>query len=108
MYTNRFFTLLIVIALMAVVALTVREASATIIVVSDVDSATRSYTYWAKVVESRSKAVDSATRSYIAWANAVECGTDSAYEDTVDSATRSYISWAKAVEAKSHMGGSCR
>jgi hypothetical protein len=74
MNVNRLFTLVIVIALIAIVALTVREAVATSSVVSEMDSATRSYIGWAEAVESERNAIDSATHSYIAWAKAVQAG----------------------------------
>src|ERR1044072_4341595 len=54
------------------------------------DSATRSYTAWAKAAEAST--LDSATRSYIAQAKAVACGVEATYG--LDSATQSYIAWA--------------
>ena len=56
-----------------------------------VDSATRSYTAWAKTAEVEVSTVDSTTRSYIAQAKAVACGVDATYGLNLDSATRSYI-----------------
>ena len=104
MYTNRFIRLLIVISVLAVVVLVVREANATTSLVANLDSATRSYTAWAKAAEAEASTVDSATRSYIAQAKAVACGVDAAYGLDLDSATGSYIAWAKSLEA----GKSCQ
>ena len=116
MSTNRLFNLVVVIALLAVAGLLVQEAHATAVVVSDMNSATRSYIAWGKAVEAERNAVpwktcsysdpdnaiepadttiDSATRSYIAWGRAIE-----AKRNAVDSATRSYIAQGKAIEAK--------
>ena len=100
MYTNRFISLLIAISLFAVVALVVREANASISLAANVDSATRSYTAWAKAAEAEASTVDSATRSYIAQAKAVACGVDATYGLDLDSATRSYIAWAKSLECQ--------
>jgi hypothetical protein len=100
MYTNRFISLLIAISLLAVVVSVVREANATASLVSNVDSATRSYTAWAKAAEVEASTVDSATRSYIAQAKAVTCGVDATDGLDLDSATRSYIAWAKSLEAR--------
>jgi len=112
MKNSRLFTLLMVAALLAVVALTAREAIATTAVVTEVDSATRSYQAWAKAVESEDYAIDSATRSYIAWAKAAEAGLipvtrstacqnslDTIQQD-VDSATRSYIAMARYAQCQ--------
>ena len=104
MYTNRFIRLLIAISLLAVVGLVVREANATISHAANVDSATRSYTAWAKAAEAEASTLDSATRSYIAQAKAVACGVDATYNLNLDSATRSYIAWAKWLE----VGKSCQ
>jgi len=108
MYTNRFIRLLIAISLLAVVVLVVREANATMSLVANVDSATRSYTAWAKAAEAEAGTVDSATRSYIAQAKAVACGVDATYGLNLDSATRSYIAWASALQAKNDIGALCR
>jgi hypothetical protein len=102
MYTNRFISLLVAISLLAVAVLVVREANASASLVGDVDSATRSYTAWAKVAEAEASTVDSATHSYIAQAQAVTCGVDAAYG--LDSANRSYIAWANSLQA----GMSCQ
>ena len=96
MYTNRFIRLLIAIALFAVVLLVVREANATISLAANVDSATHSYTAWAKAAEAEASTVDSATLSYIAQAKAMACGVDATYDLNVDSATQSYIAWGLA------------
>jgi hypothetical protein len=108
MYTNRFIRLLIAISLLAVVVLVVREANASISPVANVDSATRSYTAWAKAAEAEASTVDSATRSYIAQAKAVACGVDATYRLNLDSATRSYIAWGLALQAKNDIGALCR
>ncbi len=100
MYTNRFFSLLVAISLLAVTVLVVRNANATASLVANVDSATRSYTAWAKAAEAEASTVDSATRSYIAQAKAVTCGVDATYGLDLDSATRAYIAWAKSLETR--------
>jgi hypothetical protein len=100
MYTNRFISLLVAISLLAVTVLVVRKANATASLVSNVDSATRSYTAWAKAAEAEASTVDSATRSYIAQAKAVTCRVDATYGLDLDSATRSYIAWAKSLECQ--------
>jgi hypothetical protein len=96
MYTNRFVSLLVAISLLAVTVLVVRAANA----ITPIDSATRSYTAWAKAAEAETSTVDSATRSYIAQAKAVACGVDATYGPNLDSATRSYIAWAKSLEVR--------
>ena len=108
MYTNRFISLLVAISLLAVTVLVVREANATASLVANVDSATRSYTAWAKAAEAEASTVDSATRSYIAQAKAVACGVDATYGLNLDSATRSYIAWGLALQAKNDIGALCR
>jgi len=108
MYTNRSISLLIAISLLAVVVLVVRGANATASLVANVDSATRSYTAWAKVAEAEASTVDSATRSYIAQAKAVACGVDATYGLNLDSAIRSYIAWGLAFQAKNDIGALCR
>ena len=107
MATNRFIRLLIAIALLAVVGLVVREASATPSPAAKVDSAARSYTAWAKAAEAQASTVDSATRSYIAQAKAAACGVDASYGLDLDSATRSYIAWGLTSQAKNDRGPSC-
>ena len=98
MYINRFISLLVAISLFAVAVLVVREANATASLVANFDSATRSYTAWAKSAEAEASTMDSATRSYIAQAKAVTCGVDAAYG--LDSATRSYTAWANSLDAR--------
>ena len=108
MYTNRFISLLVAISLLAVTVLVVRNANATASLVANVDSATYSYTSWAKAAEAEASTVDSATRSYIAQAKAVACGMDATYGLNLDSATRSYIAWGLALQAKNDIGALCR
>ena len=112
MFTNRFFTALIIVALTAVVGLTVREAVVTSAFGSELeesqpyvmDSATRSYIAWGQAMQVRN-ALDSGTRSYIAWGEALE----EAKLDALDSGTRSYIAWGEALEAAGKLGesGAC-
>ena len=108
MYTNRFISLLIAISVLAVVVLVVRDANATASLAANVDSATRSYTAWAKAAEAEASTLDSATRSYISQAKAVACGVDATYDLNLDSATRSYIAWGLALQAKNDIGALCR
>jgi hypothetical protein len=96
MSTKSFLTLLLVAAFVVVIAFTAQAAFATTTPVKELDSATRSYSAWAKSVEANNSYLDSATRSYVAWAKAVE-----ANRIAMDSATRSYTAWAKAVESNS-------
>jgi hypothetical protein len=96
MSANRFFTLLVLLALALVVLLTAQEAVATAALTSEVDSATRSYTSWAHAEEV--EGVDSATRSYAAWIRDVVCAADPTNGAALDSATRSYIAWARHME----------
>ena len=100
MYTNRFISLLVAISLLAVTVLVVRNANATASLAANVDSATHSYTAWAKAAEAEASTVDSATRSYIAQAKAVACGVDATYGLDLDSATQSYIAWTKSLETR--------
>jgi hypothetical protein len=95
MSTNRLFNLVVVSALLAVAGLLVREAHATAVVISDMNSATRSYIAWGKAVEAERNAVPGKTCSYSDPNNAIETAGN-----TIDSATRSYIAWGKAVEAE--------
>lgn len=104
MYTNRFISLLVAISLLVVAVLVVREANAAASLTANVDSATRSYTAWAKAAEAEAGTMDSATRSYIAQAKAVTCSVDASYRSDLDSATRSYIAWGLAADS----GASCR
>jgi len=100
MYTNRFISLLVAISLLAVTVLVVRNANATASLAANVDSATHSYSAWAKAAEAEASTVDSATRSYIAQAKAVTCGVDATYGLDLDSATQSYIAWTKSLETR--------
>ena len=100
MYTNRFISLLVAISLLAVTVLVVRKANATASLVSNVDSATRSYSAWAKAAEAEASTVDSATRSYIAWGQAMQV------PNTIDSGTRSYIAWGEALQAAKKLSDS--
>lgn len=118
MFTNRFFTVLVILALTAVAGLTVREAIATSSVTSNVEEADAAR--WEAMGEyhanqAAAQPMDSATRSYIAWGEALEAAghandpvvcTDTSQEIgfdaegyTLDSATRSYIAWGQALEA---------
>ncbi|HEY3312783.1 MAG TPA: hypothetical protein VGK00_14165 [Anaerolineales bacterium] len=108
MNTKRFISLLTAISLFVVVVLAVQEVNATTSFGANVDSATRSYTAWAKAAESEASTVDSATRSYIAQAKAVACGAGATYDLNLDSATRSYIAWGLALQAKNNNGALCR
>ena len=108
MYTNRFIRLLIAISLLAVVVLVVREVNATTSIAANVDSATRSYTTWAKAAEAEASTVDSDTLDYIAQVKAVGCSVHAAYALNLDSATRSYIAWGLALQAKNDVKGLCR
>ena len=121
MFTNRFFTILFIVALAAVIGLTVREA-----VGSELTGAERiqqnssaDMARWEAMGEyyanqARAQRMDSATRSYIAWGEALQAagklgdaGTCSNQENIfdgidsgLDSATRSYIAWGLALQAK--------
>ena len=102
MSANRFFVLLVSLALALVVLLTAREAVAIATLTSGVDSASRSYTSWARAEEAES--LDSATRSYTAWIRDVVCESDPTDGMALDSATRSYIAWARSAE----VGAACQ
>ena len=104
MFTNRFISLFVAISLLAVTVLVVRAANA----ITPIDSATHSYTAWAKAAEAEASMLDSATRSYIAQAKAVTCGVDVTNGRNLDSATRSYIAWGFALQAKNEFGALCR
>jgi hypothetical protein len=123
MFTNRFFTALIVVALVAVVGLTLREAVFTSAVGSgleevqllkqnqaaDIARWEAMGEYYARQAQAqRLKEVqpyimDSATRSYIAWGQAMQV------RNAIDSGTRSYIAWGEALEAAGKLGdpGAC-
>jgi hypothetical protein len=77
MFTNRFFTVLVILPLAAVAGLTVREAIATSSVTSHVEEA------------------DTAR-----WEAMSEYYANQAQRYTMDSATRSYIAWGQALQAK--------
>jgi hypothetical protein len=113
MYTNRFFSLLVAVFLLAVTVLVVQRANATGSLGDNIDSASRSYTAYAawakaKAAEAEASAVDSATRSYIAQAKAAACGVDVTYDPNLDSATWSYIAWGIALQAEHDSGALCR
>lgn len=127
MSTNRFFTLLTIIALLMVVTVSIRASVISSAATLELDSATRSYIAWGNALKAANKevvmvpvsgydnALDSATRSYIAWGNALKtansapqllilwakaCGVDLSYANNadLDTATRSYISRAIFVQ----------
>ena len=109
MFTNRFFIVLVIVALAVVGTPIVEETIATSAVTSNekVADAARWQAmaeYYQKQAEvwslERSPAaedqpyrMDSATRSYTAWAEAAD-----SERTVVDSATRSYTSWARALD----------
>ena len=70
MFANRYFLLLGSAALMLVILFSVGQALARPVAAADIDSATQSYSAWAKAAGVES--IDSATRSYRAWALDVE------------------------------------
>ena len=112
MFTNRFFTALIIVALTAVVGLTVREAVVTSAFGSELEEAERSQQTWAADTarweamgeyyanQAAAQRMDSATRSYIAWGQAMQV------RNALDSGTRSYIAWGEALEAAAKLGES--
>jgi hypothetical protein len=127
MFTNRFFTVLVILALAAVAGLTVREAIATSSVTSNVEEADTARweamgEYYAN--QAQRYTMDSATRSYIAWGDALQAagklgdsaaGSNTTQENifasidsNLDSATRSYIAWGLALQAKDDIRGLCR
>jgi hypothetical protein len=78
MSADRFFYVIVALALVAIIALTAREALVTLAVVADRrNPATRTYLSWAKAAQCQiaieSFEVGSATRTYIGMAKAVEC-----------------------------------
>ena len=137
MFTNRIFTTLFIVALAAVIGLTVRDAVLTSAVGSELTGAERiqqnsaaDMPRWEAMGEyyanqARAQRMDSATRSYIAWGhamqvrNAIDSGTRSyiawgealekAKLNALDSGTRSYIAWGEALEAAGKLGesGTC-
>ena len=132
MFTNRFFTPLIIVVLAVVVGLTLREAVMTSAVGSELKEAERiqqssaaDTVRWEAMGEyyanqAQRYAMDSGTRSYIAWGEALEaagklCDTGAGQENifasidsNLDSATRSYIAWGLALQAKDDIRASCR
>jgi len=115
MSTNRFFTLLTIIALMVVVAVSFRASVVTSAAIPEMDSATRSYIAWGEALKAANKegfmvpvtrdsnAIDSATRSYIAWGKALKAANKEGFMVPVthdsnanDSANQPVIAWAKA------------
>jgi len=115
MSTNRFFILLTIIAMMAVVAFTVREIVTTSAAAPEMDSATRSYIAWGNALKTANKegymvpvtgygnALDSATRSYIAWGNALKAANKEGFmvpvivdNNLIDTANQPSIAWAKS------------
>ncbi len=80
MSTRRLYYILIAVALAALLTLGARAAFAAMAPHAaqhsanlDMDSATRSYTAWAKYIEEQQNSqIDSATRSYMAWAKYIE------------------------------------
>jgi hypothetical protein len=127
MFTNRFFTVLVILALAAVAGLTVQEAIATSSVTSNVEEA--DLTRWEAMGEyyanqAQRYTMDSATRSYIALGEALQAagklgdsaaGSNTTQENifasidsNLDSATRSYIAWGLALQAKDDIRGLCR
>ena len=128
MFTNRFFTVLVILVLAALIALTVREAVATSGIASNADAAR--WEAMGKYYENQAEAedqpyiMDSASRSYIAWGLALQAagklGDSAACSNTtqenifagidsnLDSATRSYIAWGLALQAKDDIRALCR
>ena len=134
MLTNRFFNVLVIVALAAVVGLTVREAVVTSAIGSKLEEAERIQQSWAADTarweamgeyyanQAQRYAMDSGTRSYIAWGEALDAagklGDSAAGSNTnqknifasidsnLDSATRSYIAWGLALEAAGKLGDS--
>jgi hypothetical protein len=119
MFTNRFFIVLVIVALAVVGALIVEETIAISAVTSNEQVADAARwqgmaEYYQKQAEvwslERSQAaedqpysMDSATRSYIAWGQAMQA------RNAIDSGTRSYIAWGEALEAAGKLGesGTC-
>jgi hypothetical protein len=127
MFTNRFFTVLVILALAAVAGLTVQETIATSSVISNVEEADTARweamgEYYAN--QAQRYTMDSATRSHIAWGEALQAagklGDSAACSNTtqenifagidssLDSATRSYIAWGLALQAKDDIRALCR
>src|SRR5688572_11071827 len=112
MFTNRFFTALIIVALTAVVGLTVREAVVTSAFGSELKEAERIQQTWAADTarweamgeyyanQAAAQRMDSATRSYVAWGQAMQA------RNAIDSGTRSYIALGEALEAAAKLSES--
>lgn len=110
MSTKRFFTLFTIIAVVMVVAFSIREAVASSNAAPVMDSATRSYIAWGNALKAANKegfmvpvtgdsnAVASANQPVIAWAKV--CGVDLSYANNTElnTATRSLISRAMSVQ----------
>ncbi|HEX8991643.1 MAG TPA: hypothetical protein VF784_08175 [Anaerolineales bacterium] len=97
MSAKRLYYALGVVAVLAMLTLAARAAFGAVKAQqnSQIDSATRSYTAWAKAVaDQRNANTDSATRSYTAWAKAIADQRNAG----IDSATRSYMAWAHYIE----------
>jgi hypothetical protein len=108
MFTNRFFIVLVIVALAVVGALIVEETIATSVVTSNEQVADAALwqamgEYYQKQAEvwplERSQAaedqpysMDSATLSYTAWGQAMRA------RNAIDSGTRSYMAWGEALE----------
>ena len=108
MFTNRFFIVLVIVALAVVGALIVEDTIATSAVtsneqVADAERWQGMAEYYQKQAEvwslERSRTaedqpyiMDSATHSYIAWGQALQA------RNAIDSGTRSYIAWGEALE----------
>lgn len=110
MSTKRFFTLLTIIAVVMVVAFSIREAVASSNTSPEIDSATRSYIAWGEALKAANKegfmvpvtgdinAVGSVNQPVIAWAKTCEVDLSYANNGDLDSATRSLISRAMFVQ----------
>ena len=117
MFTNRFFTTLFLVALAAVIGLTVRDAVLASAVGSELTETERiqqtlaaDMARWEAMGEyyanqAPAQPMDSGTRSYIAWGEALE----KAKLNALDSGTRSYIAWGEALQAagKLDVSGTC-
>ena len=114
MFTNRFFTTLFLVALAAVIGLTVRDAVLASAVGSELTETERiqqtlaaDMARWEAMGEyyanqAPAQPMDSGTRSYIAWGEALE----KAKLNELDSGTRSYIAWGEALETAGKLGDS--
>jgi len=121
MSTNRFFTLLTIISVLAVIVFSIREAVTSSNAASEMDSATRSYIAWGEALKAANKegfivpvteysnTMDSATRSYIAWGEALRAANKEGFmvpaigdSNVVDSANQSVTAWAKVCGVDSY------